>query len=53
MWDLSGAGIEPVSPVLVGRFFFTTDPPGKSLLRFLCTVEFPQSTLSVSSSENL
>ena len=30
MWDLPGLGIEPVSPVLAGRFF-TTGPPGKSL----------------------
>ena len=24
-------GIEPVSPALAGRFFFTTEPPGKSV----------------------
>ena len=29
MWDLPGPGIEPVSPVLAGRFL-TTVPPGKS-----------------------
>ena len=29
MWDLSGPGIEPVSPALVGGFL-TTVPPGKS-----------------------
>ena len=28
MWDLSGSGIEPVSPALAGGFF-TTEPPGK------------------------
>ena len=27
MWHLPGSGIEPVSPVLAGRFF-TTEPPG-------------------------
>ena len=30
MLSLSGPGIEPVSPVLAGRFL-TTGPPGKSL----------------------
>ena len=30
MGDLSGAGIEPTSPALAGRFL-TTEPPGKSL----------------------
>ena len=30
MWDLPGAGLEPVSPALAGRFL-TTAPPGKSL----------------------
>ena len=29
MWDLSGTGIKPILPVLVGRFL-TTRPPGKS-----------------------
>ena len=29
MWDLSGPGIEPVTPALVGRFL-TTGPPGES-----------------------
>ena len=28
MWDLSGAGLEPVSPALAGRLL-TTAPPGK------------------------
>ena len=28
MWDPSGPGIKPVSPILAGRFF-TTEPPGK------------------------
>ena len=28
MWDLSGPGIEPVSPALAGRSF-TSEPPGK------------------------
>ena len=28
MWDFPGPEIEPVSPVLAGRFF-TTEPPGK------------------------
>ena len=30
MWDLPGPGLEPVSPVLAGRFP-TTAPPGKPL----------------------
>ena len=30
MWNLSGPGIEPVSPALAGRFF-TTEPSGKPL----------------------
>ena len=30
MWDLSGPGLEPVSPALAGGFL-TTAPPGKSL----------------------
>ena len=29
MWDLSGPGLEPISPELAGRFL-TTAPPGKS-----------------------
>ena len=33
MWDLSGPGIEPVSPALAGRFL-TTEPPGKSYTFF-------------------
>ena len=28
MWDLSGPGLEPVSPALAGEFL-TTAPPGK------------------------
>ena len=28
MWNLPGAGIEPVSPALAGGFL-TTEPPGK------------------------
>ena len=28
IWDLSGSGIEPMSPALAGGFF-TTKPPGK------------------------
>ena len=35
MWDLSGPGVEPVSPALAGRFF-TTEPPGKPSLAFQC-----------------
>ena len=31
-WDLPGPGIELVSLALAGRFF-TTEPPGKPLLR--------------------
>ena len=27
-WDLTGSGVEPVSPALAGRFFIT-EPPGK------------------------
>ena len=34
MWDLSGPGLEPVSPELTGGFP-TTAPPGKSLAPFL------------------
>ena len=30
MWDLPGAGIEPMSPAMAGGFL-TTVPPGKSL----------------------
>ena len=32
-WNLPRLGIEAVSPALAGRFF-TTGPPGKSLLDF-------------------
>ena len=31
MWDLPGPGLEPMSPALAGGYF-TTAPPGKSLL---------------------
>ena len=31
MWDLPGLGIEPVSPLLAGRFL-TTGSPGKSCM---------------------
>ena len=31
MWDLPGAGLEPMSPALAGRFL-TTAPPGKPIL---------------------
>ena len=34
MWDLPGAGLEPVSPALAGGFL-TTAPPGKSSTSFL------------------
>ena len=34
MWDLSGPGLEPVSPALAGGFL-TTAPPGKSYIVFL------------------
>ena len=34
MWDLPGSGIEPVSPALAGGFF-TTEPPGKPIVRQL------------------
>ena len=33
MWDLPGAGLEPVSPALAGGFL-TTAPPGKPLALF-------------------
>ena len=29
MWDAPRSGMEPVSPALTGRFFFTTEPPGE------------------------
>ena len=32
-WDLPGAGIEPMSPALSGRFF-ATEPPGKPWIPF-------------------
>ena len=34
LWDLPGSGMKPVSTALAGGFF-TTEPPGKSWLRFL------------------
>jgi len=34
MWDLPGQGIEPTSPALAGGFF-STEPPGKPLMRVL------------------
>ena len=34
MWDLSGPGIEPMSPALAGGFF-TTEPAGKTYLRII------------------
>ena len=37
-WDLSGPGIESMSPALAGGFF-TTEPPGK-LHRFCFTIEY-------------
>ena len=37
LWDLPGLGIEPVSPVLSGRFF-TTEPPGKLVVMLLLYV---------------
>ena len=51
MWDLPGAGIEPVSPALVGEFL-TTGPPGKPRTRFqflkmTLKAEFPGSSLAV------
>ena len=57
MWDPSGSGIEPMSPVLAGRFFIT-EPPGKPhilknyqfILIFPTPVDFyllPFSTASV------
>ena len=37
MWDLPGAGNEPVSPALAGRFS-TTGPPGKFMHSFMYSV---------------
>ena len=37
MWDLPGAGFEPVSPALADGFL-TTVPPGKSLISFSCLI---------------
>ena len=39
MWDLSGPGLEPVSPALAGGFL-TTVPPGKSLVDFFFFVVY-------------
>ena len=38
MWDLTGSGVNPVSPALAGRFF-TTGPPGKSKDIFITTAQ--------------
>ena len=38
MWNLAGAGIEPKSPAWAG-WFFTTEPPGKSMPPGFLTVE--------------
>ena len=35
MWDLTGPGLEPVSPALAGGFL-TTAPPGKPSPRVFC-----------------
>jgi len=35
VWNLPKPGIEPMSPTLAGRFF-STAPPGKSLVQFMC-----------------
>ena len=40
MWDLPRPGLEPVSPVLVGRFS-TTAPPGKPLYLYFYGPLFP------------
>ena len=50
--DLPDPRIEPVSPVLAGRFF-TTEPPGKSVylvfsLSFLCLTSFYEVKLGTS-----
>ena len=37
---------EPLSPALVGRFF-TTETPGKPYLKFLASLHFPSSPLSL------
>ena len=49
MWDLSRAGTEPVSPVLVGGFL-TTGPPGKSSFCFIISYSVQFSCLVVSNS---
>ena len=36
MWDLSGPGLEPMSPILAGGFL-TTAPPGKPGILYLLT----------------
>ena len=41
MWDLPGAGLEPVSPALAGGFLSTV-PPGKSLFIAFKSAEIPQ-----------
>ena len=49
MWDLSRAGTEPVSPVLVGGFL-TTGPPGKSYFCLIISYSVQFSCLVVSDS---
>ena len=39
MWDPPRPGIEPMSPVLAGRFF-TTESPGKPSARLFQSLEF-------------
>ena len=40
-WDLSGSGMEPVSPALAGKFF-TTESSGKPTLNLLNTITTKQ-----------
>ena len=40
-WDLSGSGMDPVSPALAGKFF-TTESAGKPTLNLLNTVTTKQ-----------
>jgi len=45
MWGLLRPGIKPMSPALAGGFF-TTEPLGKPLLRFILnTWEFPDGSV--------
>ena len=46
MWDLPGPGLEPMSPVLAGRFL-TTVPPGKSLVLSLLILLIPSSVFKL------